>query len=131
MELDWKQVSYEGEKDGELEFTDEAGETLMLPPKFFEGKLPWLKPGVEVQVRTLEEGEPLYYRWANRYQNLEIVSTKEVEQITPRGKPAVLSNGVIVKVPIFLQNGAWIKVDVITEEYIEKLDGPPADEEDD
>lgn len=128
MDLDWKEVSFDREKDGQLEFSDDSGEVLMLPPKFFEGKVQWLRPGVGVEVRTLEE-EPLYYRWADRYQALQIVNTREVDQITPRGKPAELSNGVVVKVPIFLQNGAWVKVDIITEEYVEKLDGPPEEDE--
>ena len=75
------------------------------------------------------DAEPLYYRFSKRYQILQIKNTREVEQITPRGKPAELTNGVTMKVPIFLQNGAWIKVDVITEEYVSKEDGPPQDED--
>lgn len=102
----------------------------MLPKSFFAGKEAWLASGVGVQVRMLED-KPLYYRWAKRYQVLQIKSTREVEQITPRGKPAELTNGVVVKVPIFLQNDAWIKVDIITEEYVSKEDGPPAEDEDD
>jgi elongation factor P len=128
-DLDWKEVDFEAEKNGELEFSDEDGEPFMLPKSFFDTKLPWLRPGVAVQVRMFDE-EPLYYRFANRYQILQIKHTREVDQITPRGKPAELTNGVVVKVPIFLQNDAWVKVDVITEEYVSKEDGPPAEEDD-
>lgn len=127
-DLDWKEVDFEGEKDGKYEFSDEDGEPFFLPKSFFPGKEAWLRPGVGVQVRMLED-DPLYYRFTKRYQVLQIKSTREVEQITPRGKPAELSNGVVVKVPIFLQNDAWIKVDVITEEYVAKEDGPPAEDD--
>lgn len=129
-DLDWKEVDYEGEKDGKFEFSDEEGEPFMLPKAFFVGKEPWLHQGVGVQVRMLDE-EPLYYRFAKRYQVLQIKNTKEVEQKTPHGKPAELSNGVTIKVPPFMQVDAWIKVDVITEEYVSKEDGPPQEEYED
>ena len=128
MELDWKEVDFEEVADGVYKFSDENGDPMSLPVSFFEGKERWLRPGIAVQVRMLED-EPLYYRFAKRYQILQIKNTREVEQITPRGKPAELTNGITVKVPIFLQNGAWIKVDVITEEYVSKEDGPPEEDE--
>ena len=37
MELDWKEVDFEEEEDGKLKFSDEEGEPLLLPFKFFEG----------------------------------------------------------------------------------------------
>lgn len=128
MELDWKEVDFEEEVDGKYKFSDENGEPLILPTNFFEGKERWLRPGIGVQVRMLED-DPLYYRFTRRYQILQIKNTREVEQITPRGKPAELTNGVTIKVPIFLQNGAWVKVDVITEEYVQKEDGPPQEDD--
>lgn len=127
MELDWKEVDYEGEKDGKFEFSDEEGEPFFLPKNFFSGKEVWLRPGVGVQVRMLDE-DPLYYRFANRYQ-VHQVKVVNADQVGASKKYAELPNGVVIKAPAYLQNDAWIKVDITTEEYVSKEDGPPVEDD--
>ena len=36
-------------------------------------------------------------------------------------KPATLSTGATVNVPLFVENGEWIKVDTRTKEYVERV----------
>ena len=36
-------------------------------------------------------------------------------------KPATLSTGATVNVPLFVENGTWIKVDTRTGEYVERV----------
>jgi hypothetical protein len=129
-ELEWKELTFEEEKDDMFVFSDLDDEEVELPKSFFPGKEVWLRKGIGIQLRVLEE-EPIYYRFAKRYQVLQVAKTQDnVEQLTPRGKPATLTNGFTVKVPPFTVTGAWVKIDVVTEEYVGREDGPAEDEDD-
>lgn len=128
--MDWKEIDFEGIKGNELEFSDEDGEPVMLPQTFFEGKVPWLRDGVAIKLRVFED-EPISYRWAKRYQIWQVKHTTDGDQTSHRNKPAELANGVTIKVPIYVKTDGWVKVDVITEEFVSKEDGPDADDADD
>lgn len=78
----------------------------------------WLKEQDQAEV-TLYNGSPLIVSPAN-FVELEIVETDPgLKGDTAQGgsKPATLSTGAVVKVPLFLSEGEVIRVDTRTGEY--------------
>ena len=83
--------------------------------------IPWLVDGMRVSVETLE-GRPIGVE-------LPKVVEMEVREAEPvvRGqtaarssKPATLSNGVVVQVPLFIDSGDRVRVDPGERRYIER-----------
>jgi elongation factor P len=81
----------------------------------------WLREQDIVMV-TLYNGSPLLITPANHVE-LEIIDTDPgLKGDTAQGgtKPATLSTGAIIKVPLFLNIGEVVKVDTRTGEYISR-----------
>ena len=81
----------------------------------------WLREQDDVIV-TLYNGAPLAVTAANHVE-LEIVDTDPgLKGDTAQGgtKPATLSTGAVVKVPLFLNIGEVVKVDTRTGEYLSR-----------
>jgi elongation factor P len=79
----------------------------------------WLKEGARCEV-TLYNDSPLAVVAAN-FVELEIVETDPgVKGDTASGgsKPATLSTGAVVKVPLFLSQGEIIRIDTRTGDYV-------------
>lgn len=82
----------------------------------------WLKEE-DVCIVTLWNGEPLSVTPPN-FVELEIVETDPgIKGDTAQGgtKPAHLTTGAIVKVPLFIQQGEVIKIDTRTGEYVSRV----------
>lgn len=82
----------------------------------------WLKEEDVCQV-TLYNGEPLAVTPPN-FVILQIVQTDpgvKGDTAGTGGKPATLSTGAVVKVPLFVQEGEIIKVDTRTGEYVSRV----------
>ena len=78
----------------------------------------WLKEQDKCEV-TLYNGTPLVVTPPN-FVELEIVETDpglKGDTATGGNKPATLSTGAVVKVPLFLSQGEFIRVDTRTGEY--------------
>ena len=96
-------------------------EQLSVPSADLPGVVPWLVDGMRVSVETLE-GRPIGVE-------LPKVVEMEVREAEPvvRGqtaarssKPATLSNGVVVQVPLFIDSGDRVRVDPGERRYIER-----------
>ncbi|MEH6568064.1 MAG: elongation factor P [Halioglobus sp.] len=86
--------------------------------KAVEDARPWLKEQDLCEV-TLYNGTPLSVAPAN-FVELEVVETDPgLKGDTAQGgsKPATLSTGAVVKVPLFLNQGEIIRIDTRTGEY--------------
>ena len=84
----------------------------------------WLKEQ-DISVVTLYNGAPLAVTPPNHVE-LEIVETDPgLKGDTAQGgtKPATLSTGAVVKVPLFLSQGEVIRVDTRTGEYLSRATG--------
>ena len=84
----------------------------------------WLKEQ-DISVVTLYNGSPLAVTPPNHVE-LEIVETDPgLKGDTAQGgtKPATLSTGAVVKVPLFLSQGEVIRVDTRTGEYLSRATG--------
>jgi len=97
-------------------------EQYSIPQKMIEEKAKFLKEGLEVRA--------IFYK--GRLCDITLPITVEFEVIdTPPGirgdtasggsKPAVLSTGLVINVPLFIEKGDIIKVDTRTGEYVERV----------
>lgn len=82
----------------------------------------WLKEEDMCEI-TLYNGEPLIVNPPN-FVELEITQTDpglKGDTAGTGGKPATLSTGAVVRVPLFVQEGEVIKVDTRTGEYVGRI----------
>ncbi|QUE31426.1 elongation factor P [Francisella philomiragia] len=82
----------------------------------------WLKDQDEYQI-ILFNGQPISIIAPN-FVNLEIVETDpglKGDTAGTGGKPATLSTGAVVRVPLFVQTGEIIKVDTRTSTYVSRV----------
>ncbi len=98
--------------------TDSSYEQLAADKAAVEDCIPWLKETDTVTV-TLWDEVPIAVAPAN-FVELEVVDTDPgLKGDTAQGgtKPATLSTGAVVKVPLFINIGEVIRVDTRTAEY--------------
>ena len=84
----------------------------------------WLKEEDLCEI-TLYNGEPLSVSAPN-FVELEIVETDpglKGDTAGTGGKPATLTTGAVVRVPLFVQVGEVVKVDTRTGEYVGRIKG--------
>ncbi len=82
----------------------------------------WLSDGMSINV-TLLKGAPIGVSLPPHVV-LQIVSSEPgIKGDTASGatKPATLSTGAVVNVPLFIQEGEWIKVDTVDGKYLERV----------
>lgn len=104
------QSSYE-----EVDFSEDQIETVKN----------YLKQGVNYQVVNFE-GRPMLVE-APTFMVLQVKETVPgVKGNTAQGgsKPATLESGVVVQVPLFVNEGDYLKVDTREDKYVERVDQP-------
>jgi len=104
-------------------FMDEAsGEQVNIPGDKMQDEAKWISDGMNVDV-TFWNGQPIGIAIPNSVV-LQIVSSEPgIKGDTASGatKPATLSTGAVVNVPLFVSEGEWIKVDTREGSYIERV----------
>jgi elongation factor P len=83
----------------------------------------WLSDGMEGIMVLLLDGQPLCIDLPQTV-DLEIVDTPPVIKgatATNRNKPATLSNGVVVQVPEYLENGTLVRVNTETGKFMSRV----------
>jgi len=111
-------------KDGEdFVFMDAAtGEQITIAGEKIGDDSQWLQDGMNLAV-TLFNGNPVGVSLP-AHVTLQIVSSEPgVKGDTASGatKPATLSTGAIVNVPLFVKEGEWIKIDTREGTYLERV----------
>ena len=99
-----------------------SGDQLMVPASKMEEEQKWIADGMTVEV-TLLKGSPIGIDLPAHVE-LEITeSDPGVKGDTASGatKPATMSTGAVVQVPLFIEAGEWIKIDTRTGQYIERV----------
>ncbi|MCH8544079.1 MAG: elongation factor P [Alcanivorax sp.] len=102
----------------------ESFEQLPADESAVRDAIQWLKEE-DVCTITLYNGAPLAVSPPN-FVELEIVETDpglKGDTAGTGGKPAKLSTGATVRVPLFVQTGEIIKVDTRTGEYVNRVKG--------
>ena len=121
--------------DVEMQYLYSDGEFWhFMDPQSFEQKAAdaaavgdakqWLKEEDLCEI-TLYNGEPLSVSAPN-FVELEIVETDpglKGDTAGTGGKPATLTTGAVVRVPLFVQVGEVVKVDTRTGEYVGRIKG--------
>lgn len=100
----------------------ESFEQYMVSEESLGDTKKWLKDQFEYQV-ILFNGQPISIIPPN-FVNLEITETDpglKGDTAGTGGKPATLSTGAVVRVPLFVQTGEVIKVDTRTSSYVSRV----------
>jgi len=94
---------------------------VSLGKDILEGVKEFLKEGLKVKVMFWQE-RPLSVELANSltYEIKETDPGAKGNSATNVFKPAILDNGLLVKVPLFIKIGEKVRVDTRTGEYIER-----------
>lgn len=111
-------------QDGEnFVFMDpNTGEQLFVPSDKMEEEQKWLADEATVEV-TLLKGLPLGVELPAHVE-LEITQSDpglKGDTASGASKPATLSTGAVVQVPLFIEQGEWIKIDTRTGQYLERV----------
>lgn len=110
--------------DGEFWYfmkTDDSFEQLPADAKAVGDTKDWLKEQERYEV-CLFNGTPISVSPPNHIE-LEIVETDpglKGDTATGGSKPATLSTGAVVKVPLFINQGEVVRVDTRTREYVSR-----------
>ncbi len=111
------------DQSGATFMDDESFEQLTIPPEKIEDVSAWLMEDV-VYGLIFYKGEPVTVE-PPTFMEMEIAETAPgARGDTASGrvlKPAKLSTGTTVQVPIFIDQGEWIKVDTRTGEYVSRI----------
>ncbi len=111
-------------QDGEnYVFMHEAsGEQITVPGDKMEDEAKWLSDGMTIDV-TLWNGAPIGVTMPASV-TLQVTSSEPgIKGDTASGatKPATLSTGATVQVPLFVNEGEWVRVDTREGRYVERV----------
>ncbi len=107
--------------DGFVFMDSQNYEQITLPRDLLETEGPWLEPNIKVTVQYI----------ADQPMGIELPRSIEVEvnetapplkgaTASASPKPATLANGVVIKVPQFIEIGEVVRVDPVEGRYIER-----------
>lgn len=102
---------------------NETFEQVHIPIAMFGDSYKFLKEGMEVKV-TFEEGETAILAEAPTFIETQITYAEpgvKGDTATNTLKPAKIDTGTEVMVPLFVNEGDWIKVDTRTGSYVERI----------
>lgn len=120
--VETRQMQYLYESGGEYTFMDnETYEQINIPENQLERELKFLKENMNVHL-VLYNGETLGIELPNTVE-LEVVETDpgiRGDTATGGSKPAKLETGLVVQVPLFINQGDRLIIDTRKEEYISR-----------
>jgi elongation factor P len=108
--------------DGYVFMEAQSGEQISVPAEKMGDDAQWLTEGMDINV-TLFNGQPIGVALPSHVV-LQITSSEPgVKGDTASGaqKPATLSTGAVIQVPLFVKEGEWVKVDTAEGRYLERV----------
>jgi len=102
---------------------NETFEQVHIPTVMFGDSFKFLKEGMEVKV-VFEEGETPILAEAPTFIETQITYTEpgvKGDTATNTLKPAKIDTGTEIMVPLFVNEGDWVKVDTRTGGYVERV----------
>jgi elongation factor P len=115
-----RKMAYLYSTEGEVVLMDnETFEQVSVTPALAEEALRWVVENMEVELMYLN-GEPFEVAAPNFVELVITQSDPGVRGDTAQGatKPATLESGVIIQVPLFIEEGEKVKVDTRSGEYL-------------
>jgi len=121
--VEQKSMTYIYPEGSDYVFMDpESGEQITISGEKIGDGARWLSDGLKVDV-TLHEGNPIGVDLPASVV-LQITSSEPgIKGDTASGatKPATVSTGATVNVPLFVKEGEWIKIDTEEGKYLERV----------
>lgn len=108
--------------DGFVFMDASSGEQISVPAEKLGDDARWLSEGMDIAV-TLFNGQPIGVE-VPAHVVLQIASSEPgIKGDTASGatKPATLSTGATINVPLFVKEGEWVKIDTREGSYIERV----------
>lgn len=122
-DVEEKTMQYIYPEGSDFVFMDgETGEQINIPGDKIEEESKWLSDGMNVEVMLLQ-GVPIGVTIPSHVVLQITTSDPGVKGDTASGatKPATLSTGAVVNVPLFVSEGEWVKIDTRTGQYMERV----------
>lgn len=121
--VETRQMQYLYESGGEYTFMDnETYEQVSLPRERLEQEVKFLKENMNVNL-VIYKGETIGIQLPNTVE-LEVVETEpgiKGDTATGGSKPAKLETGLVVQVPLFVQEGDRLIIDTRSGEYVSRV----------
>ena len=122
-DVETRKLSYSWDEGDSLVFMEtHTGEQLHVMKDKVSDEVRFLSEGLDVEV-TLFNGNPIGIELPPTVV-LQITNSEPgIKGDTASGatKPAKLSTGAVVNVPLFIKEGEWVKVDTRTGDYLERV----------
>ncbi|HEY4122595.1 MAG TPA: elongation factor P [Byssovorax sp.] len=122
-DVEERQLQYIYPEGGDFVFMDsQSGEQVTVPGDKIGDDSRWLSDGMNVDI-TIFKGQPIGVTLPSHVV-LQIVSSEPgIKGDTASGatKPATTSTGATVNVPLFVQEGEWVKIDTRDGSYLERV----------
>ena len=122
-DVEERKMSYSWPEGDSLVFMDPAtGDQINVDKEKIGDDINWLADGMEVEV-TLFNGNPIGIELPPTVVLQITTSEPGIKGDTASGatKPATLSTGAVVNVPLFIKEGEWIKIDTASGQYLERV----------
>jgi elongation factor P len=122
-EVETRTLNYIYPEGDEFVFMDEStGEQVHVSGDVMEDEKQWLTDGMKVEV-TLLKDRPIGVEIPAHVVLQVVTSEPGIRGDTASGatKPATLSTGAVVNVPLFIEEGDWLKIDTRTGAYLERV----------
>ncbi len=122
-DVEERTLQYIYPEGGDFVFMDaSSGEQITVPGDKVGDQAQWMSDGMNVEV-TLFKGQPIGVSLPTHVV-LQITSSDPgVKGDTASGatKPATLSTGATINVPLFVSEGEWVKIDTRDGSYLERV----------
>lgn len=124
VRVEYKMMQYiYAEGDFAVVMDNETFEQVHIPMVMFGDSAKFLKEGMEVKV-SFEEGETAILAEAPTFVESQISYTEpgvRGDTATNVTKPAKTDSGAEINVPLFINEGDWVKIDTRTGAYVERI----------
>jgi elongation factor P len=122
-DIEERKMTYSWAEGDDLVFMDSAtGDQINVAKEKIGDDIRWLSEGMDLNV-TLYNGNPIGVDVPATVV-LQIVSSEPgIKGDTASGatKPATLSTGAVVNVPLFIKEGEWVKIETESANYLERV----------
>ena len=121
--IEERKMTYSWAETDTLVFMDtNTGDQIHVEKDKVGDEARWLSEGLDVDV-TLYNGNPIGIDLPSSVVIQIVTSEPGIKGDTASGatKPATLSTGAVVNVPLFIKEGEWIKIDTSSGQYLERV----------
>jgi elongation factor P len=121
-DLEMKDMEYLYQEDDKYVFMDQTTyDQVHIESKNIEEAIPFLKDNINVEV-LFYKGKPISIELPNFVVLKVVKSDPGVKGDTAQGatKPATLETGATIMVPLYLNEGEYVRVDTRTGEFVER-----------